>query len=83
VYEQHPASRAPSEAPGQVEVLLENPRDAQREGVGTHGQTIEEITKLANELETLYKQSASRDTTDKKVAELAKTARQVRDREME
>ena len=80
---------SPSETPGQVEVLLENLRDAEREDVGLHGEMIERITKLAKELDSLYKGSAPRETTEQKIKELAKAARQipgkvmVREKEME
>jgi hypothetical protein len=80
---------SPQETPGQVEVLLENLRDAPHEDVGQHGESIEEITKLARELESLYKASAARETTDQKVKELAIAARRipgkviVREKEME
>ncbi|MEX2140179.1 MAG: hypothetical protein WD894_13015 [Pirellulales bacterium] len=80
---------SPQETPGQVEVLLENLRDAPHEDVGEHGETIEEIAKLAKELESLYNQPAARATTDQKVKELATAARRipgkvvVREKEME
>jgi len=80
---------SPTETPVQVEVLLENLQDAAQEDVGEHGETIEQIAKLAKELDALYKQSAPRATTDQKVKELARVARQipgkvvVREKEME
>ena len=80
---------SPGEAPGQVEVLLENLRDASQEDVGKHGDTIVKIGELANELQSLYDRSAPRKATDRKVAELGKAARKipgkviVREKEME
>ena len=80
---------SPAETPGQVEVLLENLRDAPREDVGEHGETIEQITRLAEELDVQFKQSAPREKTDQKVKELVRMARRipgkviVREKEME
>lgn len=80
---------SPHETPGQVEVLQENLRAAPQEDVGEHAEAIEQIAKLAKELELLYSRSAPREATGQKVKELARAARRipgkviVREKEME